>query len=1073
MATKFKNLSFIFTVMLCLSGVAFGQETTGNIEGTIRDPQGAVVPGVEVTVTSTGSTEGARRDATTGFTRSLTTDDEGFFRVLEVPPGFYSVTTATSAGFGAATVNNVEVVLGKTTQVPVGLQVGTSENVVDVIASDAPSIDITDNKLQTNITAQVAELLPKGTNFTSLLTIAPSVRREPGGFQIDGASGAENTFIIDGQEVTNFRTGQLNTNNNLPFQLVQEVQVKSSGFEAEFGGATGGVINVVTKGGNNAFHGEFGIQFEPSELQAGQRQQIRRFTSGSFAGGTFFQSAENFRGIRDGGTSEFPTANLSGPIIKDRLWFFTSYTPQFININRTINFTSPDTRVANRFNSTDTFRYKQRNDYAFARLDSNITDKLRLTGTYTYNPISQEGALPLFGDTFGAPASAVFLDSRGTLTGSQFLGQQGGRQNSQNVTGQGVFTPTSNLVVSVRGGRSYLNEKLNSYGLPTTTRILNSGAGNAQFGATGQSGVDVFTSGQQNFATNFQTNFDISIRKTFDADASYILNNFGGRHQFKGGYQYNGISNNVDQGTRASGGLVQLFFGVPLVDLLGLDGDPNAIGSGRFTRFETRGQASSASQSFFIQDQYQPFNRLTLNLGVRFEKEDVPSFVENAPGISFGLGDKIAPRLGFALDVTGDGRTKIFGSFGFFYDRFKYELPRGSFGGDFFRRDFFDILPGQANGSFFTPGRILGSDQNTANCPRTSPGGITQCQLDFRVPSNSPSDNRIDPDLKAARQREYTIGFERDLGSGFLFAGRYTRKEIDRAIEDVGIFDAQGNELYFIGNPGFGVTAQELLPGVPPTPKAERNYDALELRFDKRFTQSYYFNASYTYSRLIGNYSGLASTDEAGRSSPNVNRFFDLPFLGFDALGRPDNGRLATDRPHAFKFYGAYTLDSNRAFGRNIGQTEFSGFFTGQSGTPLTTFYDFYFAPPVILNGRGDLGRTEKFTQTDLAISHKYRFGNDERFTMAFDFNVLNAFNEANETGRFTSISPTTFTAGNLGIAGVTDETTAIQRIFNGGIRDAVMAALVGRPDRQDFRYNQPNAFQAGRNIRFGFRFLF
>jgi len=148
---------------------------------------------------------------------------------------------------------------------------------VDISAADVAAIDLTGNKIQTNITQRTAELLPKGVNFTSLLNTAPAVRAEPlsGGFQIDGASGSENTFIIDGQEVTNFRTGVLNLNNNIPFQFVQEVQVKSSGFEAEFGGATGGVINVVTGGGSNEWHGEGGLEFRPSELQGTPRPLLR------------------------------------------------------------------------------------------------------------------------------------------------------------------------------------------------------------------------------------------------------------------------------------------------------------------------------------------------------------------------------------------------------------------------------------------------------------------------------------------------------------------------------------------------------------------------------------------------------------------------------------------------------------------------------------------------------------------------------------------------------------------------------------------------------------------------------
>ncbi len=143
---------------------------------------------------------------------------------------------------------------------------------VDVTSSDQP-VDTTDNEISTSVNAQKIELLPKGVGFTSVLRAAPGVRGEglAGGFSVDGASGSENVFVIDGQEVTNFRTGTLNANNNIPTQFVQEVQVKSSGFDAEFGGATGGVISVVTKGGSNDFRGEFGMQFNTIEIKRQQR----------------------------------------------------------------------------------------------------------------------------------------------------------------------------------------------------------------------------------------------------------------------------------------------------------------------------------------------------------------------------------------------------------------------------------------------------------------------------------------------------------------------------------------------------------------------------------------------------------------------------------------------------------------------------------------------------------------------------------------------------------------------------------------------------------------------------------
>ena len=138
-----------------------------------------------------------------------------------------------------------------------------------VTAADVAAIDTTSNKIQTNITTDIINSIPRGTKVDSVLKLSGATREEPlsRGFQVDGASGAENTFVIDGSEVTNFRTGQLRDTNNLPFQFVQEVQVKTSGFDAEFGGATGGVINVVTKSGGNEFHGDFGMQFETRQSQ--------------------------------------------------------------------------------------------------------------------------------------------------------------------------------------------------------------------------------------------------------------------------------------------------------------------------------------------------------------------------------------------------------------------------------------------------------------------------------------------------------------------------------------------------------------------------------------------------------------------------------------------------------------------------------------------------------------------------------------------------------------------------------------------------------------------------------------
>src|SRR4030095_8520260 len=155
--------------------------------------------------------------------------------------------------------------------------------------------------------------------------------------------------------------------------------------------------------------------------------------------------------------------------------------------------------------------------------------------------------------------------------------------------------------------------------------------------------------------------------------------------------------------------------------------------------------------------------------------------------------------LGFAYDLVVTGNTKIFGSYGQFYDRFKYELPRGSFGGNFFRNDYYEVFPGQTLANFNRQ-TIIGTNPDPigGTCPIPNSTGLSRCQLDFRIPSNlvgMPEFGQIDPDIDAFRQSEFTIGAEHNLGTNMILRGRYTHKQVDVAVEDVGV-PVPGGEAY-------------------------------------------------------------------------------------------------------------------------------------------------------------------------------------------------------------------------------------------------------------------------------------
>jgi hypothetical protein len=249
--------------LLVVSLAVFAQETTGGIQGTVKDPQGAVVKDASVEVTSP-SLIGKK---------TATTDSAGFYHFEQLPPGVYSISVH-AHGFSPQIQNNLQLETGALPNVNFTLQVGETSSTIEVNA-EGQLVDVTQSKVQTDVNRELLTALPKGRSFQSMIPFAPGARQEPlqgttanrtNGFQIDGASDSENAYLIDGIPTTNIQNGGVGK--NFQDDFTQEVQVKSSSFEAEYGGAIGGVINAIPKRGSNGWHGEVKAYYQSSALMA-------------------------------------------------------------------------------------------------------------------------------------------------------------------------------------------------------------------------------------------------------------------------------------------------------------------------------------------------------------------------------------------------------------------------------------------------------------------------------------------------------------------------------------------------------------------------------------------------------------------------------------------------------------------------------------------------------------------------------------------------------------------------------------------------------------------------------------
>ena len=250
---------------LALSLPLLAQEQTASIQGVITDSTGAALPGVTVEASS----------ADRGQKLAVQSDSGGHYQFPSVPPGVYTV-TASLSGMQSAIAKDVQAKLGTSPKVDLVLKVAAVSESVTVTA-EPQLVDVTSSAAQTSIRTETFEKLPRGRDFSTVVVQAPSANQnnKDGGISIDGASGAENRYIMDGVDTTNPQTGV--QGKALMTEFVDEVQVKSAGYPAEFGGSTGGVINVVTKTGTNDFKGTLGGEYTNTSWNGQERADRPRY----------------------------------------------------------------------------------------------------------------------------------------------------------------------------------------------------------------------------------------------------------------------------------------------------------------------------------------------------------------------------------------------------------------------------------------------------------------------------------------------------------------------------------------------------------------------------------------------------------------------------------------------------------------------------------------------------------------------------------------------------------------------------------------------------------------------------
>ncbi|MEM7051946.1 MAG: TonB-dependent receptor [Acidobacteriota bacterium] len=957
-----KGLALVAVVLL-VAPAAFAQ-TTGRVDGTVSDDTGAALPGVTVTLNS-GQLQGER----VGVTGA-----DGKFRFVGLPVGDYTLTAALD-GFSNLEQTGIGVGIDKTITLQLTMSTAFGEEVT--VSGAAPIIDTTSTTGGASFSEDLFEELPVGRTFAGLAFAAPGV--VSGGLgsnpSIGGASAAENRYVVDGLDTTDPAFGTIGT--SVPFEFVKEVEVKTGGYEAEYGGALGGILNVVTKSGGNQLEGDIFGYWSDDSLQSDSPPTA---VFGTDLGFTEYDFG----------------AAIGGKLIQDKLWYFVAVNP-----------------------STTEDEYTSRGELTtYTEEEESLFYAGKLT--WQMNPSHQ-----LVFSVFGDPRDRTEDGVRNTA-GFVASESERGAQNF-GVTYNGTLSSSLFAEVSV----GLYDETFNAQPVTENARYeVRSFGGLAEQLASTLG--DCYTPGQ--FNTRF--NMNAGCRGgTFAQD-----NGDSERSEARGALTWFGATGTIDHELKFGATVRDVEYtdqarypGAvpgPAIDETGFVFDPQGLAGQRYLLFNTLAgvpayllieydqdsTGETDEQAIYLQDRVRLNDYFSLNLGVRadsFEStgEATAASLANpaansTQALDFGFSDMVAPRIGFTWDVFKNGRSKLYGHYGEFYESVPLDINARAFGNEQFNFYY-----------FYYP-----SDGSVPSANNYGTHFYTYA-LGTGV--------GVSDDIEPMYTTEALVGFEYEVMPNVSLGIKYTERGIENVIEDISV---DGGQTYFVTNPGSTTFDVNPVTGAPLAstvvfPEPVRDYEAIELTVNKRFTNNWQLYGSYVNSENFGNYGGLFRQDN-GQLDPNITSLYDLPELLVGA-----EGLLPNDREHQFKLYGSYLWPFKLVTG-----------FYGQflSGTPISQLgaHPVYGTSERFVTPRGSFGRTPDRWNVDLHLQYPIEFGNGTELKIIADI-----FNVTDEQEATTVDQDWTF---------------------------ARLTATPNPPDPQgNPNFGTPTSFQSPRTVRIGVKLAF